>query len=245
MAGRRPKFLTACWQDLLMLNYEADPLLLRPHVPRGTELDDFNGRVYVSIVGFRFLDTCVMGFQVPWHTDFVEVNLRFYVRREEAGELRRGVVFIKEIVPRRAVTAVARLVYNENYVTMPMRQEAGLPGDGAGDAGRVRYAWRSRCGWNHVSANIIGQPVRPDSEAAFIVEHYWGYARQRNGTTLAYQVEHPGWRVWEAHDAELICDVAEVYGEQWAGCLAGKPSSALVAEGSGVVVRRGVVVRGA
>jgi hypothetical protein len=119
---RKPVFLRAEWRDLVMLNYEADPALLRPHVPAGTELDAFEGKTYMSLVGFRFCRTKLFGkLPVPLHGEFEEVNLRFYVRREVNGESRRGVVFLAEIVPKWAVAATARLVYGENYVCLPMR----------------------------------------------------------------------------------------------------------------------------
>src|SRR6185503_10439864 len=104
---------TAHWRFLMMLNYEVDPSVLHPLVPRGTELDTWHGRTYASVVGFLFLDTRVLGLAIPFHRDFEEVNLRFYVRRREAEAWRRGVVFIKEIVPRWAIATVARVAYNE------------------------------------------------------------------------------------------------------------------------------------
>ena len=107
-------FLTAEWRSLAMLNYVVDPALLAPMVPRGTELDSFDGRTYMSLVGFRFERTRVRGIWIPLHSDFDEVNLRFYVRRRVSGEIRRGVVFIREVVPRWAIAAVARAVYGED-----------------------------------------------------------------------------------------------------------------------------------
>jgi uncharacterized protein YqjF (DUF2071 family) len=92
-----------------MLNYEAEPALVTKYVPRGTLLDSFEGRAYASLVGFRFCRTKLLGrFSVPFHIDFEEVNLRFYVRRKDGSDDRRGVVFITEIVPRRAIAATAR-----------------------------------------------------------------------------------------------------------------------------------------
>src|SRR6185295_14844973 len=114
------KFLTAKWHDLIMANYEVDPSLLAGLVPAGTELDLHEGRCFVSLVGFMFLDTRVLGFLVPFHVNFEEVNLRFYVRRETEDEVRRGVVFIKEIVPRLAIATVARTLYGEPYEAMKM-----------------------------------------------------------------------------------------------------------------------------
>jgi uncharacterized protein YqjF (DUF2071 family) len=228
-------FLTAEWRSLLMVNYVVDPAVLVPLVPFGTELDLWNGRAYVSIVGFRFLKTRVLGVPIPLHRNFDEVNLRFYVRRQVGGEWRRGVVFVKEIVPRRAIAFVARMIYNENYVRHSMRSSVTIPGE-------VRYEWRRDGVWERVSATVVGEAYQPaaDSEEIFITEHYWGYARQRDGSTVEYGVEHPPWRVCRCEQPMLSCDVTRLYGEQFAAYLAGSPSSAFVAEGSAVVVRRGV-----
>ena len=113
-------FLTAEWNWLAMLNYEVAPEILAPSVPAGTELDTWQGKHLVSMVGFLFQKTRVRGIPIPFHRNFEEVNLRFYVRRKVAGEWRRGVVFIKELVPHFAIAWVARTFYNENYVTLPM-----------------------------------------------------------------------------------------------------------------------------
>jgi uncharacterized protein YqjF (DUF2071 family) len=233
-------FLTAGWRHLAMLNYPVDPAVVRPYVPAGTELDFRDGRTYLSIVGFLFLDTRVLGLGVPFHRHFAEVNLRFYVRRRtDDGDWRRGVVFIKEIVPRRMVTLVARWVYNENYVTLPMRHEVRLPA--GGESGSVRYEWYRAGRWNGLAAEIAGepQPLGAGSEEEFIAEHYWGYTRLRDGTTAEYAVEHPSWRVWTAKSARLDCDVAGLYGPEFAPFLHATPSSAFVADGSALGVRRG------
>src|SRR5688500_5486008 len=146
-------FLTGEWRYLAMLNYRVDPVLLDPLVPRGTSLDRWQDATYVSLVGFLFRDTRVLGVPVPLHRDFEEVNLRFYVRREVAGESRRAVTFIKEIVPRPAIAAVARLTYNEAYVAMPMRHSIWAQPE-PDDAPRVvRYEWRQRSGWSDVTVN--------------------------------------------------------------------------------------------
>jgi hypothetical protein len=232
-------FLTAEWRHLAMLNYEIDPALLRPLVPKGTELDAWQGRTYVSVVGFLFLKTRLLGIPIPFHCNFEEVNLRLYVRRQADGGIRRGVVFVKEIVPRRAIATLARWVYGERYVSLPMRHEVEPPGDAGG---RVAYSWRLESRWSHLSAQTAG-PARPlgeGSEEEFITEHYWGYTAQRNGGTVEYQVEHPRWTVREAREARLDADVARLYGADFAPFLAEKPRSAFVAEGSPIVVRRGV-----
>lgn len=233
------RFLTAEWRHLLMLNYEVDPAVLAPRVPAGCELDTWEGRHFVSVVGFLFLDTRVLGLPIPMHRNFEEVNLRFYVRRKAEGEWRRGVVFVKELVPRWAIAFVARTVYGENYEALPMRHcvEAGSA---------VQYEWRRDGRWESLSARCVGEPVLApeDAEESFITEHYWGYARQRNGATVEYQVEHPRWRVWRAEGAQLSADVPTLYGPEFAGALTGEPSSAFVADGSDIIVRKGVRLGG-
>src|SRR5215470_635533 len=99
-----------------MLNYEIDPTLLQPLVPPGTELDSWNGQSFITLVGFLFARTRVLGVPIPLHRNFEEVNLRFYVRRQAPDGWRRAVVFIQELVPRSAIAWVARSFYCENYV---------------------------------------------------------------------------------------------------------------------------------
>jgi uncharacterized protein len=229
-------FLTAEWRSLVMLNYAIDPAILASLVPRGVELDLWQGEALVSMVGFRFLDTRLLGVAVPWHRDFDEVNLRFYVRRKMEGEWRRGVTFIREIVPKRAIAATARAFYNEPYLALPMRHRIVLRS--------YRYEWRWCDRWQSLSAEVTGaaaaMPAGSDEE--FIFEHYWGYTRQRDGGTVEYRVEHPRWDVWQTTNARLDCDVAGLYGPQFTEALSAPPRSAFVAEGSPVSVRRGVRV---
>jgi uncharacterized protein YqjF (DUF2071 family) len=217
-----------------MLNYEAPPELLDPLVPAGVELDRWRGTLYVSVVGFRFLDTRVLGIAVPGHRHFEEVNLRFYVRRVSSDETRRGVVFVRELVPRPAIALVARLLYNEPYRALPMRHRIeSLP-----DANERSYAWRAGGAWTTIHARTRGpaRPLGPESEEEFITEHYWGYTRQRDGGTIEYRVEHPRWSVWTATAAHIEGDVSRVYGVEFARILERPPISAFVADGSPVAV---------
>ena len=239
-------FLTAEWRYLAMLNYEVDPALLNKYVPSGTELDRWNGKLFVSLVGFRFLNTKVFGMGIPFHRDFDEVNLRFYVRRQAGSEVRRGVVFIREIVPRWAIATVARVVYNEKYVALPMRhrveprRDAKSAGINSGGM-NVEYGWKTKRGWNKLTLSTAGEPALPQegSEEQFITEHYWGYAAQRDCGCVEYRVEHPSWRVWSAPDARFAGDMEEHYGSELAAVLKTRPASAFLAEGSEVTVRKG------
>lgn len=228
-------FLTARWEQLVMLNYEVEPAILRASLPRGTELDCWQNRHYVSLVGFLFLDTRILGVPIPFHRHFEEVNLRFYVRRMEGAEVRRGVVFIKEVVAKRAVAAAARWIYHENYVRRPMAHQVRPPRGHC--AGRIEYQWADLS----LGAQYVGEPKRPDgeSEAEFITEHYWGYTKLRDDTTLEYRVEHLAWHVWPAATHWFTGDAAGFYGAEFGAALSRPPASAFVVEGSPVAVHRG------
>jgi uncharacterized protein YqjF (DUF2071 family) len=232
-------FLTASWRNLAMLNYEIDPSSLAKHVPTGCELDRWDGRTMISIVGFQFLETRVLGIPVPFHRNFEEVNLRFYVRRKAEGEWRRGVVFVKELVPRWAIAMVARSFYGENYVALPMRHFVDR-GPGGGPT-TLAYEWRRLGEWEGLSMSFSGLPSIPkdDTEETFITEHYWGYARQRDRGTVEYRVEHPRWQVWRAIAPGLSCDVGSLYGREFTDALSESPRTAFVADGSPIVVLRG------
>jgi uncharacterized protein YqjF (DUF2071 family) len=248
-------FLSARWHALAMLNYEIDPAILQPLVPRGTSLDSHDGRTFVSVVGFLFLGTRVLGLSIPLHRNFEEVNLRFYVCREVSGEVRRAVTFVKEIVPRWAIATTARWTYNEPYLALPMRHSVSGPaaafvkqatGFSAADSSdqlsrsTVSYSWKFARRWNSLWVRYQGEPaaLAPGSHEQFIAEHYWGYCPQRDGGTVEYRVVHPSWRVWRGTDAQLDCDVAALYGPQFAPFLKGPPATAFIADGSEVTVMR-------
>jgi uncharacterized protein len=229
-------FLTAEWKNLLMLNYAVDPALLQPFVPAGTVLDQFDGRTYISLIGFEFNKTRVFGQAIPFHQSFEEVNLRFYVRRAE----KRGVAFIRELVPKFAVTAVARIVYGENYACVPMSHRI------VSTAGNTvaEFSWGS--GTNHctISAQASGEGyiAEDGSLAQFITEHYWGYASQRGGGTMEYEVQHPQWKIMDAKSARFTGDAEKYYGPEFANILEKPPDSAFLAEGSAVTVFKGSVI---
>ena len=231
-------FLTAEWQSLVMLNYEIDPAVLLPFVPSGTELDQWQGKTYVSMVGFMFMRTRVLGFTIPFHTDFEEVNLRFYVRRLGPDGWRRGVVFIKELVPSIAIAWTARTFYNENYVALPMSHLWRLYDGGVS---QINYSWTFQGRQNRmeiISESGTSALPQPDSGEEFITEHYWGYARQRDGSTFEYQVEHPQWSV-RSGKATFECDVEGLYGKAFARYLQCEPASSFLAGGSAVTVFKG------
>ena len=216
-----------------MLNFVVDPKIIAPLVPPGTEVDFENGETFLSVVGFLFLDTRLLGFPVPLHRDFEEVNLRFYVRKKSADTWRRGVVFVRELVPRRAIALVARVFYGENYVALPMKHDIKHRDSSLS----VEYSWRRGRKWESLRMSASGEPhtILAGSHAEFITEHYWGYTCFRGGCS-EYRVEHPRWKIWNADNFVLSGDVASIYGDQFVEQLSAKPRSAFIADGSPIEV---------
>jgi len=232
----KKQFLSARWEYLVMINYQADPAILAPYLPKFTELDLYKGKALVSVVGFLFNQARVFGVRWPFHTNFEEVNLRLYLKHQTSNEVRRGVVFISEIVPRIAIATMANLLYHEQYSYRPMKHhikhESGLV--------NARYQWKNKGKWNemHIEAEDVLQPIAAGSEEEFIFEHYWGYNQYNPNTTIEYGVEHERWQVYPIKNWLLNCDVAAQYGQQFVPVLSQKPSSVMLARGSEVVIRK-------
>lgn len=239
-------FLKAQWKNLLMFNYQVDPGILKPYLPAGTMLDTWQGKVLVSMVGFMFKDTRVLGVKWPFHINFEEVNLRFYVKHFNGSEWKRGAVFISEIVPKSIISFIANNLYKEHYRALPMRHSA-IPG--ADSHTEYKYEWKLNGKWNTLGATVSNQfaDIEPDSAEEFIFEHYWGYNGLSRTETMEYQVEHIAWQVANVKDFVFEADVAALYGEAFVPYLQAKPYSAFFANGSEIGVRMGekIVVDGA
>jgi uncharacterized protein YqjF (DUF2071 family) len=227
-------FLTAEWRKLAMANYAIDKKVLLPYLPSKTELDFWNNTCYVSLVGFRFQNVKLRGFSIPFHSNFEEVNLRFYVRYKSSDCWKRGVVFISEIVPRRAITFVANSLYGEQYATMPMAYSWTEKNDTLS----VCYKWKKKS-WNElqVATSISPFVIAEGSEEEFITEHYWGYAKLKNNVTNEYEVAHPRWDVYQTKDYKINVDFENIYGKDFQFLQQEKPASVFVAEGSEVSIK--------
>lgn len=233
-------FLTAEWRKLIMANYVVDSSVLMPYLPAHTTLDAYHGKCFLSLVGFMFQDTRLKGFHFPLHINFQEVNLRFYVTYDTPSDKKRGVVFIKELVPRSALTFVANTFYGEHYETVPMRHKWHVS-----KAGQViNYRWKYD-EWQklQVVADTIPSPIQAGSEEEFITEHYWGYTKLRNGRTSEYEVVHPRWDVYQVLKHNIEVDFSRIYGQSFSFLNKMQPDSVLLAEGSEVMVRSGTSIR--
>lgn len=234
--SKQSVFLKARWENLAMINYEVDPEILTPHLPPYTVLDIFNGKTLVSVVGFMFCNTKMLGLRWPFHTDFEEVNLRFYVKFFDGNIWKRGVVFFSEIVPKPAIAIIANTLYHEHYRAKKMMHSILLNEDEL----RVTYKWKQGGKWNSINmtADARLENIEPGSEEEFIFEHYWGYTRYNSATTIEYGVEHNMWQIHTVKDWSLDCDIAAVYGQAFVPYLAAKPASVFLAKGSDVIIRK-------
>ncbi len=226
-------FLKAEWRKLTIINYEINPDIVLKYLPAGTELDFYKGKCYVSLVGFMFLNTKLLGLPIPFHRNFEEVNLRFYVKKKENEAWKRGVVFIKEIVPKPALSLVANSIYKENYHTMPMKN---LIHEGK-DELLIRYSWKDKS-WHsiQVTAENTARSMEADSEFEFITEHYWGFTRKEDKTS-EYEVCHPKWDYYPVKDYQLDIHFRKIYGKDFEELDHQKPISVMLAEGSEIEVR--------
>lgn len=227
-------FLKAEWRKLAIANYLVDPEVLSAYLPAGTELDLFKEKCFVSLVGFMFVNTKLLGVKIPFHTNFEEVNLRFYVKRFENGEWKRGVVFIKEIVPKFALTFVANTVYKEHYETLPMKHKWEVEGEDL----NISYEWKKNGVWQGfaLKSGADAVHIEPNSETEFITEHYWGYARVKDRTTNEYEVTHPKWMHYLVKEHLIAVDFEQVYGSDFAFLNSMEPDSVMLAEGSEITV---------
>lgn len=227
-------FMKAEWNDLLFINYEINPKFLEKYVPKGTELDLWNGKCYISLIGFMFENVKILGITIPHHVNFEEVNLRFYVKRFEDGSWKRGVVFIKEIVPKHAITFVANTLYNEQYQTLPMRHERTV----STTSRFFKYEWLKENFRNSISVETEKKilPIEENSEAEFISEHYYGYTISPRQKTVEYEVKHPRWQQYKVIDYAITVDFELTYGKEFAFLQDLKAHSCFVAKGSKISI---------
>lgn len=215
-----------------MLNFEIAPDVLQPHVPQGLELDLWQGKAFVTVVGLNFVTNKVFGMHLPLLPSFEQVNLRLYVRKIAKENTRRGVVFIKEIVPMFVVSAVARLFFKQEYRVHPMGHKFEGASDGATQEKVIEYSWQHSNKWEKMVARSKGNFELPSkgSKEEFVVERYRGYVSHRN-KIKEFQVEHPPWKIQQVYAASLDCDVGRLYGPEFIDFLQRKPDFAFVAEG--------------
>ena len=234
-------FLTAKWTNLALINYEIDAKILEKYVPNGTELDFWDNKCYISLVGFMFEDVKLLGLKIPLHTNFEEVNLRFYVKRFEEGKWKRGVVFIKEIVPKLALKIVANTVFKENYDTLPMKHKV-IENE---NTFNFTYEWKKDQKWHSIALETEKKliVIEENSEAQFITEHYFGYTKVNHTKTFEYEVKHPIWKQYKVLNSKIDVDFEATYGNEFAFMKDLVPTSVILAKGSKVSIENKIKIK--
>jgi uncharacterized protein YqjF (DUF2071 family) len=227
-------FLSARWENLIMANYAVNPEVLIPYLPNGVELDFYQNKTYVSLVGFMFKQTRLFNIPIPFLGTFEEINLRFYVKRVEGDSVKRGVVFINETVPYKLVAWLANKLYKEHYIAIPTKNDIEI----TSKSKKIKFQWKINKEWNHLAVNTAAEKEKmlPDSIEEFIFEHYYGYTKINNLLSQEYKVNHPRWMVNKVIDYSIHCDFKSMYGNDFSFLNNHQPASVIVAEGSPVTV---------
>jgi uncharacterized protein YqjF (DUF2071 family) len=227
-------FLTAKWQNLIMVNYEIDPTYLTPYLPAGVDLDFYNDKTYISLVGFLFKDSSLFNIPIPIFGTFEEINLRFYVKRKIGNDIKRGVVFINETVPNKTVAWVANKLYKKHYTSIATKHNWKIDPSNK----EIEYKWLVNKKWNFVKviANSKAIKMKTDSIEEFIFEHYFGYTKLNTTQSIEYKVNHPSWLINEIKDYKINCDFTSFYGENFSILNSTIPNSVMFAEGSEISI---------
>ena len=227
-------FLKANWENIIMANYPIDPKILEPFLPKGVELDLFNGKAYISLVGFMLKKTKLFNIPIPYLGTFEEINLRFYVIRKEGNTIKRGVVFINETIPYPIVAWMANKLYKEHYTVVPTKHEI----TNRSTIKKVNFEWLLNKKWNsiYVEASNESAAMKKDTLEQFIYEHYYGYTKIDESQTEEYKLQHPSWKTNEVLDYKIDCDFKAMYGNTFSILNFTKPEAVFIADGSLVKV---------
>ena len=227
-------FLKANWEHIIMANYEIDPKILLPFLPKGVELDLFNGKCYISLVGFMFKNTKLFTIPIPFLGSFEEINLRFYVIRKDQNQIKRGVVFINETIPYKMVAWMANKLYKEHYTVVPTKHKIRTTTTNQ----KIKFQWLLNRKWNsiYVESEVKSNVMKNDSLEKFIYEHYYGYTKIDENKTEEYQLQHPSWNVHKVNDFRINCDFEAMYGYSFSVLNQTVPTDVFIAEGSSVKV---------
>ena len=226
-------FLRANWENLIMANYEIEPSTLAPYLPKGVELDFYNNKTYVSLVGFMFKNTRLFGLPIPFFGSFEEINLRFYVKKIENRKIKKGVVFINETVPFKIVALLANKLYKEHYISIPTKNSIDIT-----ENKDIKFEWKINDRWNSlaVKSDTNKYKIEQGTIEEFIFERYFGFTKLSASSTQEYKIHHPKWMTHKILNSQIDCDFRSMYGDSFSMLNNQTPDSIVLAEGSQVSV---------
>lgn len=227
-------FLKANWENIIMANYIVPQDMLLPFLPKGIELDLYENKAYISLVGFMFKNIKLFSIPIPFFGTFEEINLRFYVKRLEGNTVKRGVVFINETVPYKIVAYIANKLYHESYTTVKTTHKW----EQSPYSKKIEYQWPVKKNWNriYVESETISKPMAKGSLEEFIYEHYYGYTAVNEIETVEYKIQHPSWKINHVLHSDIQCDFKSMYGNAFEILNQIQPDSVFIAEGSAIEI---------
>jgi uncharacterized protein YqjF (DUF2071 family) len=193
-----PWLMFQSWRTQLFAHWPVAASALRPLVPQPLELDSFQGTHYVGVTPFELRDLRFRFLpRLPIASDFLEVNLRTYVRYHG----KPGVFFFSLDAASRLAVKGARLTFRLPY--FPAEMQIGQ-----------RDAWheyKSRRAGSSAELVVRYRPIGPTFQAVpetldhFLIERYALYVVVGDGRVLRGDIHHCPWRL-QAANAQIDRD---------------------------------------
>ncbi len=225
-------FLSASWSQLVLLTFEVPAALVRAHLPRGTEPDQWQGATHATLVALQMRDVRVHGWHIPRFTAYPQVNFRVYTRHGADA----AVVFVREFVRSRVIAAVARLRYGEPFAVA--RIEASVADRADGVSLEYRFGPARPCYRVAVTASPAAAVPPDGSFEHHLLERTLGCHEDRLGRLRVFRVVHAPWAVRTVSSVAYDLDFAALFGAEWGLLNERTPVSTVVAVGSAVTVGR-------
>jgi uncharacterized protein YqjF (DUF2071 family) len=213
------------WRNLLFAHQPLAPDILGALVPRGLEIDTFDGTGWVTLIPFEIRASRPAGVPRALSVNFLEVNLRTYVRGP-GGE--PGIYFFSLEASSRLAAAGARLAYGLPYFAATIERHQDP------DGATIRYASRRRGSGAALAATWT---VGPEAGTAalgsldhFLIERYVLFAA-RAGRIYRARVRHRAYPLCGARVTALHESLTTA-----AGLPPFPPTPALVHHSAGVDV---------
>lgn len=223
-------FMTGNWENLIMSTYQVNSDLLKPYLPKDTEIDLYKGKALVSIVAFTFSEVCFFGIKIPCHQKFGQINFRFYVKSKIDDK--KGVVFIKEFAPKPLIALTAKLFYNEPYKYKKINYGIFK----SNKTIKITYQYKSIKLTAHSSINTIKQ--KQNTLEHFVVDRYIAFIKNRKGKTLQYKINHKPWRLMKSANISVNNDILDMMPSKFKNA---KHVSSFFVDGSNVTVEKGII----
>ncbi len=234
--------IKAKFSEMVAVNFQIDQRILQPLVPKGLELDFFNGETYVSLIAMMLRNVKAWGLPFSIIPSSPELSLRFYVRRPGDGESAKGTCLIKDYISGSTAAWYLESQFKSDFSKLKMKYKNS--GFGEHETPEVEYQWKVDDHWNKLRVRARSRIHKTEraSKVGFILDHFTYFGTYK-GRTLAYRVERPTWNIWDAAQANFTCDVKRLFGDAFVKPLSKRPASVFVTAGSPVTIYKPVEVR--